>query len=112
MYNCDFKMEYKEKNCNKLYQKDLLKAFDMEIFDNKILIQKINVLFNIFNKDFSDIYEKIKEKYKMPFILDDFTCFQVLFSWENLIKTHEFLELYFKQNITNKDIILKHLLNL
>jgi hypothetical protein len=112
MYNCDFEMTYTKHDSNDIYQKELLKAFNMKSFNNKNLIKKINVLFNIFNSKFNDIFELIKKKYKTPFILDNFSCFQILFSWENLFKTHTFLQIYLKKNEINTNIILKHLLNI
>ena len=112
MYNYKLKITYKQKESNTLYQEELLKVFNMDNFDTKILVEKIQILFNIFNKKFYDIFEIIKKKYKTPFILDNFSCFQILFSWENLFKMHKFLEIYFEKNIINKNIILDHLLNI
>ena len=116
MYNYNFKVTYKddknEKESNILYQQEILKAFNMEEFDTNILVKKITILFNKFNKDFNEIFEMIKKRYKIPFILDDFACFQILFSWENFFKIHQFLKIYFNENKMEKNIILKHLLNI
>lgn len=116
MYNCNFNITYKNKDneneTDSLYQKEILKAFKIEEFDTKILVEKITLLFNKFNKYFNEIFEIIKKKYKTPFILDDFSCFQILFSWENFFIMHQFLEMYFNKKKIEKNIILKHLLNI
>ncbi len=114
MYNYNFKITYKnnEKETDSLYQQEILKAFKMEEFDTKILVEKITLLFNKFKNDFDEIFEIIKKRYKTPFHLDDFSCFQILFSWENFFIMHQFLEIYFNKKKIEKNIILKHLLNI
>lgn len=111
MYNYNFEMTYKSKD-DKTYRKELLKALNMDVFDTKIMIKKLNVLLNLLEKEFEDIFNVIKKRYKVPFELDNFSCFQILFSWENLDKTHETLKYFFNNNIFNKKIILEHLLNI
>lgn len=116
MYNYDFKITYKnkdnEKETDTIYRSEILKAFNMEIFNTKNLVEKVTVLFNIFKNDFSDIFKIIKKKYKTPFNLDDFSCFQILFSWEHFFIMHSFLEIYFNKKKIEKNIILNHLLNI
>lgn len=112
MYNYKLKITYKKKESETLYQEELLKVFNIHTFDTKILVEKIQILFNIFNKNFDDIFEIIKKKYKIPFILDNYSCFQILFSWENFFKMHFFLKIYFEKKTINKNIILNHLLNI
>jgi len=111
MYNFSFEMTYKNKD-NETYQKELLKVFNMETFNQEILMNKISILFSKFNNELKDIFEIIKKRYKFPFEIDDFSCFQILFSWENLETTHLFFQNYFKNKKINKNIISKHLLNI
>ena len=84
----------------------------IETFNQEILMNKINTLFSKFNNEIKDIFEIIKKRYKFPFEIDDFSCFQILFSWENLETTHLFFQNYFKNKKINKNIISKHLLNI
>jgi len=116
MYNYNFNITYKNKDneneTNSLYRQEILKAFIMEEFDTKILVEKITLLFNKFKNDFDDIFEIVKKRYKTPFILDDFSCFQILFSWEIFFIMHQFLQIYFNKKKIEKNIILKHLLNI
>ena len=104
-------MTYKSKD-DETYRKELLKALNMETYNTKIMINTLKKLLTVLKEHFSEIFNKIREKYTLPFKLDDFSCFQILFSWENLDKTHETLKYYFTNNIFNKKIILKHLLNI
>ena len=111
MYNFNFEMTYREKD-NETYQNELLKALKMKSYDTKIMTQKIQILFDKFKLDLKEVFEIIKKKYKVPFKLDDFTCFQILFSWENLDKTHTVFKHFFINNKFEKNIILEHLLNI
>lgn len=116
MYNFNFKISYKnkdnEKETDTIYREEILKAFNMEVFDTKVLVEKVTVLFNIFKNDFSDIFKNIKKRCNTLFILDDFSCFQILFSWEHFFIMHSFLEIYFNEKKIEKNIILNHLLNI
>ena len=111
MYNYNFEMTYKSKD-DETYRKELLKALNIEKFDTKIMVEKLNNLLKLFNDECKDFFDIIRKKYKVPFELDDFSCFQILFSWENLDKMHETLKYFFINNVFDKKIILEHLLNI
>ena len=106
MYCKDFLTTYKsikEDDLSlSLYQSQLLQAFNMDIFNENNIINKINIIEKELDKDLSIIKlkEKLIEKYKNPFLTRE-NIFTMLFSYDYF---DEFHKCYIKNDFSNFEI--------
>jgi len=97
MYNYNLILTYKNKDDINIYQKEFLQCFNLDEYNYEIIKKKMNNLYSKVNDIFSEAIEIIKKNNNFTFKLDNRDYFQLLFSWENLEKTHIILNQYFNK---------------
>tara|TARA_Y100000389_G_scaffold188941_1_gene212089 strand:- start:788 stop:1156 length:369 start_codon:yes stop_codon:yes gene_type:complete len=101
MYITDFVCTYKQHDIDdqhNMYQQQLLQAFNLEAWDDKVVNNSVEEIYEKFkdNQDIKDILNKIKdvEKGSMLMLLlgsEDIGIFQLLFRFDLFDITHRLL---------------------
>ena len=95
MYNYSLKLNYIESDSDTLYRKEILNAFNLIEYSDKIN-DEIMILFKKHKNYFINIINTIKKSNNNKFTLfqntDEYFFFTILFSWEYFYYTHELLK--------------------
>lgn len=100
-YITDFKCTYNlidyDEDSDNLYRIQLLQAFDLKIFDDTIINDKINILYNEYKNNYyiKKLIEKIKEN---NITNDDICAFMYYFSYDNFYNFHDLLTILINNN--------------
>tara|TARA_X000000950_G_C13921406_1_gene663650 strand:+ start:20109 stop:20492 length:384 start_codon:yes stop_codon:yes gene_type:complete len=102
--NIDYKHEkYKNEN-NSEYQKQFLKAFHIEKYDEKIVIEKMDQIYDDICNDnnMKKLFNEVKNRNKIfPFELKDKDLFSLLFSYDTFDLVHLFIKDYYENDYVN-----------
>ena len=96
LYNTSLNIDYKNEKYNsqqkhEMFQNQFLKAFYIEIYDEKIVIKKLDQIYNDISNDnnMKKLFNEIKKKNKIfPFDLSDKDMFSLLFSYDTFDLIH------------------------
>jgi len=111
LYNTSLNIDYKNEKYNsqqkhEMFQNQFLKAFYIEIYDEKIVIKKLDQIYNDISNDnnMKKLFNEIKKKNKIfPFDLSDKDMFSLLFSYDTFDLIHLFIQdFYEKDYITDE----------
>jgi len=93
MYNYSYKLKYNiNDDDTKVYQQDYLKSINLETYDYSKICSIMDNLYKKHKKYFDPCIEIIKKNSDYPFALTDIMAFQILFSYDDFVYTHRFLE--------------------
>lgn len=106
MYNYSLNLTYYTSNDDDIYRKELLQVFNLQEYNNDIIIKNIINIIPIIDPYFEPIYKLMNEKNQFPFTLDKQTCIILLFDWKHFYLFHECLKEIKCNNITNSIQIL------
>ena len=105
LYNTSLNIDYKdEKYTNKhnvIYQKQFLKAFYIEEYDEKKVIKKMDQIYDDICNDnnMKKLFDEIKKRNKIfPFELKDKDMFSLLFSYDTFDLLHLFIKDYYEND--------------
>ena len=117
MYNYSFNMSYLDVQdeflSNSQYKKDLLKAFSLQTYNHEKIMKEIEVLYDKLkdNAQIIEILTNIKlKKYLPSFLMNNESCFVLLFSFENVNYFHKCLGYLLKNKPIDEDYFRKFLL--
>jgi len=119
MYNYYSKMYYMDEkddflsNCQ--YKKDILKAFSLQTYNHEKIMQGIDMLYKKFedNDQVQELLTNIKlKKYLPSFLMNNETCFILLFSFENFNYFHKCLGYLLEDKPINEDYFKQFVLHL
>ena len=98
--NIDYKDEqYEDKHCE--FQKQFLKAFYIGSYDEKIMIEKMDEIYNDISNDsnMKKLFDEIKKRNKIfPFELKNKDMFSLLFSYDTFDLIHLFIKDYYEND--------------
>ena len=102
MYNYSLKLSYKQSDNDDTYRKEMLKAMNLDKYDNKGIQNIIKTeIIPVLEPHFYEVFELMKKNNEYPFSLDNETCVILLFAWEYFDFLHLCLGEINKNNITN-----------
>ena len=108
LYNTSLNIDYKHekyKNENNIeYQKQFLKAFYIEKYDEKIVIEKMDQIYDDICNDnnMKKLFNEVKNRNKIfPFELKDKDLFSLLFSYDTFDLLHLFIKDYYENDYVN-----------
>jgi len=116
MYNIDFECKYYLEKSDELYRTEILKAFEMDEWDDKIMNDKMDTLYHhIKDCDFvTDLIKKLKENKEfsvfMYFISQDGgddAVFRIIFNFDYFHLFHSVLCYYIRYNELNDELFKK-----
>ncbi len=110
LYNTSLNVDYKDEKYNSdhniTYQKQFLQAFYIENYDEGIIIDKMDKIYNDISNDnnMKKLFNEIKKRNKIfPFDLSDKDMFSLLFSYDTFDLIHLFIcDYYEKDFITDE----------
>ena len=122
LYNTSLNIDYKNEKYNsqqkhEMFQKQFLKAFYIEMYDEKIIIKKMDQIYNDISNDnnMKKLFNEIKKRNKIfPFDLSDKDMFSLLFSYDTFDLIHLFIQdFYEKDYVTDEtyDIFINNTKN-
>ena len=110
LYNTSLNVDYKDEKYNSehntMYQKQFLQAFYIENYDEGIVIDKIDKIYNDISNDnnMKKLFNEIKERNKIfPFDLSDKDMFSLLFSYDTFDLIHLFICDYYEKNFITEE---------
>ena len=112
MYNYSYKLTYSADIDNVvLYQNDFLAVLNLTEFSYPKVCEKMDSLYNLYKGYFGPCIELIKKNNTQPFVLTDIMAFNILFSYDDLVETHQFLQEIHNNNTIhpNQNSLLLHL---
>lgn len=120
MYNIEFECKYNLEKSDDLYRIEILKAFEMAEWDDKIMNDKMDTLYN-YVKDtnfVAELIKKLKENKEFSVFLffisqdgGDEAVFRLLFNYDFFHLFHPVLCDYIRHNKLN-DELFKNLVNI
>lgn len=119
MYNIDFECKYYLDDSDDLYRSEILKAFDLNDWDDKIMNDKMDTLYNHLKEcEFViKLIKKLKENKEFSVFLffisqdgGDEAVFRLLFNYDYFHLFHSLLCYYIRHNKLN-DELFKNLVN-
>jgi hypothetical protein len=104
MYNYSLKLTYRKKN-DTIYRKELLEAFHLKEYTDKIN-ERIDDLYKTIKNDYSDIIKCLHENDPLTSFgsIDEAGCFMILFSWQYFYENHSLIQSIFQKS---DDILVK-----
>jgi hypothetical protein len=89
MYNYSLKLTYNNSSEDNIYRNELMKVFNIELYDGNAINDIINKELIPLVKDyFQPVYETMNKHNRFPFPLDESLCMTLLLSWEYLYLFH------------------------
>lgn len=106
MYNYSLKLSYKQSDRDDTYRKELLKAMNLENYNNDAISNIIKTeILPILEPHFDEVFTLIKTYSEFPVPLNNEMCLTLLFAWEYFDLLHlclgEIKENKVKNSITN-----------
>ena len=106
MYNYSLKLSYKETDGDDTYRKELLKAMNLEKYDNENISNVIKTeILPLLEPHFINVFSMIKDNFQLPVPLNNEMCLTLLFAWEYFDLLHlclgEIKENKVENSITN-----------
>jgi hypothetical protein len=105
LYNTSLNIDYKDEKYtnehNVIYQKQFLKAFYIEEYDEKKVIKKMDQIYDDICNDnnMKKLFDEIKKRNKIfPFELKDKDMFSLLFSYDTFDLLHLFIKEYYEND--------------
>uniref|UniRef100_A0A6C0CQ41 Uncharacterized protein n=1 Tax=viral metagenome TaxID=1070528 RepID=A0A6C0CQ41_9ZZZZ len=105
LYNTSLNIDYKDEKYknehNVIYQKQFLKAFYIEKYDEKKIIKKMDQIYDDICNDnnMKKLFDEIKKRNKIfPFELKDKDMFSLLFSYDTFDLLHLFIKEYYEND--------------
>ena len=81
MYNFSLKLKYRNNGeTDDLFRKEFLEVLGLPAFEYNIVRNKMDILYNKYQKFFTSCIKIIKDNNQFPFALTDIMAFQILFS--------------------------------
>ena len=117
MYNYSFKMSYMDERdeflSNSQYKKDLLEAFSLQTYNHEKIMKEIETLYDKLkdNVQIQEILTNMKlKKYLPSFLMNNESCFILLFSFENVNYFHKCLGYLLEDKPIDEDYFRKFVL--
>ena len=106
MYNYSLKLSYKKSDNDDTYRKELLKAMNLENYNNDDIFNVIKTeILPFVEPHFDEVFTLIKTYSEFPFSLNNEACVILLFAWEYFDLLHlclgEIKENKVENSITN-----------
>ena len=109
LYNTSLNIDYKDekyKDKTGEFQKQFLKAFYIESYDEKIIIEKMDEIYNDISNDnnMKKLFNEIKKRNKIfPFDLTDKDMFSLLFSYDTFDLLHLFIQEFYEKEYVSDE---------
>ena len=105
--NIDYKnTKYKSQDQNEIYRTQILKAFYIETYDIKVVIEKMDKIYNDISHDnnMKKLFNEIKKRNNIfPFDLSNKDMFSLLFSYDTFDLIHLFICDYYEHDFISDD---------
>ena len=111
LYNTSLNIDYKDEKYNsqqqhEIFQKQFLKAFCIGSYDEKIIIEKMDEIYNDISNDnnMKKLFNEIKKRNKIfPFDLTDKDMFSLLFSYDTFDLLHLFIQEFYEKEYVSDE---------